>query len=114
MSVFGQPRKAPGKMYVLAVLPTNPRLVPKGLETLVAKIVSVEHRRINCAWCQEQCWIGPTQLRQARDPRCEVICYVCMARDPELHALVEQQGMTPLDPEADNKPRRSSSWLVTE
>lgn len=103
---------APPENHVLCV-PADAARIPEKLKLAAASIISVQHRRINCDGCHEPCWIGMEQLRMSRDPNCRVTCLVCMSEDPSLLMTVLGKPVTSLNPDADNLPRRSSSWLVT-
>lgn len=88
------------KFGVVAVMPLKMPEIP-GVEKPKP---SIEHSLIDCKLCDQQCWIGPTQLRLVRqNPNVvKVLCYLCVYRldlaNGPFHAL---------DPHADEKPRRT-------
>lgn len=118
MSVFDLPSLGPGfeqETLIIKCVPLDLSRVHEEDKLTVARIVSVKHRKINCDGCGHQCWIGPEQLKMARDPRVKILCYYCMADDLNIgmaHAGGDGHNVM-LNPRANEVPRHSSAWVVT-
>lgn len=90
---------------VLACVPVDTTQLAEAFPDVVHLIPkpSINHSVVNCASCNVQVWIGPSQLRVAREAHgASILCYMCIARARLLDLPVRS-----LDPHADDVPRHT-------